>query len=159
MRIVAVASFVLLLAGCGGSSGSSLGSVTRNDLAIMVLPAAELGSAADGARVEPDSGFQDAAAVAEDTLDPDDTATGIEAAGMEADYELAYTTDSGQVSTEVALLRSAGKRRRSSRRRSEPRSSTRARTFPEGRPSRVSRSPSSTAPATPPGEPARRPAS
>ena len=92
------------LAACGGSSGGGLGSVTKNDLAIMVLPAAEFGALASGANVDPDSGFQDADAVAEDTLDPDDTAADIEAAGIEADYELAYGTSSSQVSTEVALL-------------------------------------------------------
>ena len=107
MRVVAALALLGLAAGCGGSSASSLGSVSKNDLAIMVLPAAEYGALANGARVDRDSGFQDAEAVAEDTLDPDDAASDIEAAGVEADYELAYTTSGSQLSSEIALLGSA----------------------------------------------------
>jgi hypothetical protein len=107
VRILGLLLLLCLAAACGGKSSSTLGSVAKNDLAVMVLPATEFGEVADGGRVDPDSGFQDYAASAEDTLDPDDTAADVEAAGMEAAYELAYTTETGQVSSEVALFGSA----------------------------------------------------
>lgn len=107
MRLLVVLLLAAALTACGGGSGGGLGRVTKNDLAIMVLPAAEYGALASGASVDADSGFQDASTVAEDTLDPNDTAADIEAAGVKADYELAYSTPRSQVSSEIALLGSA----------------------------------------------------
>jgi hypothetical protein len=101
-----------LVAGCGGSASTIIGSVAKNDLAIMVLPAGELGEVANGLEVQSSSGFQDSAAVAQDTLDPDDTAADIEAAGFRANYELSYSNaaesqETVQVTTQVALFESA----------------------------------------------------
>jgi hypothetical protein len=101
-----------LVAGCGGSSSSALGPVAKNDLAIMVLPADELVPVANGLAVGSTSGFQDAEQVAQDTLDPVDTAADIEAAGFRANYELNYSNagksdNPVQVTTQVALFASA----------------------------------------------------
>ena len=111
--LIVLLPVIAIAAACGGSGKSTdLSSVATNDLAIMVLPAAELGEIANGLDVDPDSGFQDAATVAEDTMDPADTAEDIEDAGLRADYQLNYTNvpstdDPVQVTTEVALFGSA----------------------------------------------------
>ena len=103
----------VLAAGCGGgSSSSSLGSVAKNDLAIMVLPAAELGDLADGLHVDPQSGFEDSADVAQDTMSPDDTAEDIDDAGFQFGYQLNYTNAGAsdepvQVTSQVSLFESA----------------------------------------------------
>ena len=108
MRALVLLTLLVLVTACGGKSSSGLGTVAKNDLTIMVLPAAVLGEVAEGLDVDPDSGFQDAAAVAEDTIDPDDTAEDIEESGLRADYQLNYATPGNvQVTTEVALFGSA----------------------------------------------------
>jgi hypothetical protein len=112
MRLGLLVLLIALAAGCGGSSTSTLGSVTRADLAIMVLPADELGEIASGLDVDPESGYQDAAEVAADTLDPSDTAEDIEATGLRANYQLNYSNagdsnDPVQVTSQVALFGSA----------------------------------------------------
>lgn len=102
---------VVLAVACGGGSGKTtdLDAITTNDLAVMVLPAAELGEVVNGFVVDPDSGFQDAAAVANDTIDPADAADDIEKMGIRSDYQLTYISSDEpvQVSTEVALFGSA----------------------------------------------------
>ena len=107
MRALVLATLLCLVAACGGTSSSDVSTVTKNDLAIMVLPATELGELADGLEVDPDSGFQDAAAVAEDTIDPNDTEQDIESSGLRADYQLTYMSGDMQVNSEVALFGSA----------------------------------------------------
>lgn len=111
--LLGLLSLAVLAVSCGGSGKTTdLGAITTNDLAVMVLPAAELGSVASGLDVDPDSGFQNAAAVAEDTIDPDDTAGDIEQTGLRSDYQLSYSNIASskepvQVSTEVTLFGSA----------------------------------------------------
>jgi hypothetical protein len=63
----------------------------------------------NGFVVHPDSGFQDAAAIANDTIAPNDTADDIEKMGIRSDYQLTYISSGqpSQVSTEVALFGSA----------------------------------------------------
>ena len=107
MKAAGVLALLALATACGGESSNNASSVTKNDLAIMVLPAAELEGIATGLDVDPDSGFQDAAAVAEDTIDPNDTEQDIEEAGLRADYQLTYMSGDMQVSSEVALFGSA----------------------------------------------------
>ena len=103
----------VLAAGCGGgSSSSSLGSVAKNDLATMVLPAAELGDLAEGLHVDPQSGFEDSADVAQDTMTPDDTAEDIDDTGFQFGYQLNYTNAGAsdepvQVTSQVSLFGSA----------------------------------------------------
>ncbi len=113
MRLGLLLLLAVLAAGCGGgSSSSTLGSVARNDLAIMVLPAAELGDLADGLHVDPRSGFEDSADVAQDTMSPDDTAQDIDDAGFRFGYQLNYTNAGAsdepvQVTSQVSLFESA----------------------------------------------------
>ena len=113
MRLGLLLLLAVLAAGCGGGSASStLGSVAKNDLAIMVLPAAELGDRADGLHVDPQSGFEDSADVAQDTMSPDDTAQDIDDAGFQFGYQLNYTNagtsdEPVQVTSQVSLFESA----------------------------------------------------
>ena len=113
MRLGLLLLLAVLAAGCGGgSSSSTLGPVAKNDLAIMVLPAAELGDLADGLHVDPQSGFEDSADVAQDTMSPGDTAQDIDDAGFQTGYQLNYTNagtsgDPVQVTSQVALFESA----------------------------------------------------
>lgn len=109
----------LLLAGCGLGNGGSKAeeeqTITKADLARMVLPQDELGKVADGLRVEADAGPVGNAEAAEGTLDPDDTAETLAGSGRITGYELMYERP-GLVSvkqrrgvlgagTEVELLR------------------------------------------------------
>ena len=118
-------ALLALATACGGKSSSDASSVAKNDLAIMVLPAAELEGIAIGLEVDPDSGFQDAAAVAEDTIDPNDTEQDIESAGLRADYQLTYMfwRHAGELGGRAVRLRggSLGVRRCDRRRRGEVR--------------------------------------
>lgn len=92
LRALLLAALVAALAGCGGSGGSTeLGEVTAADLAIMPLPPSALGDLVEGAEIDPDeSGPQDAAAQAEDTSDPDDTAADLKRRGYVAGYDLEW---------------------------------------------------------------------
>jgi hypothetical protein len=109
----------LLLAGCGLGNGGSPAEkeqrITKAELARMVLPRDELGSAAAGLRVEAEAGPVGNAEAAEGTLDPDDTAETLAGMGRVTGHELAYERP-GLVSvkkprgvlyagTEVELLR------------------------------------------------------
>ena len=112
MRLGLLLLLAVVAAGCGGgSSSSTLGSVAKNDLAIMVLPAAELGDLAEGLHVDPQSGFEDSTDVAQDTMSPDDTAQDIDDAGFQFGYQLNYTNagtsdDPVQVTSQVSLFES-----------------------------------------------------
>lgn len=85
----------LLAASCGGgakdATGPSFASVTANDLAIMVLPAAQLAGTAQELDIDPDeSGFSDNEQAADDTIDPEDEPADLDEAGRENGYTLAY---------------------------------------------------------------------
>ncbi|HEX2045556.1 MAG TPA: hypothetical protein VHF23_08020 [Gaiellaceae bacterium] len=109
-------------AGCGVGGGGSDGRgevqrVTPADLALMVLPRAELGAAARGLRPDEDSGPTSNASAADETLDPDDTRVSLRGAGRVAGHKLYYAQPNvaaaalrGKkgvyvVGTEVELLR------------------------------------------------------
>jgi hypothetical protein len=108
----------LALAGCTGGGddlADALAALTGDDLAIMVLPLEDYGPDYAGFDVSSDGGANDAAANAEDTFDPDDTAAELEEAGWESGYELGFedpdaldTLEAGEgaiaVSTSVELL-------------------------------------------------------
>lgn len=85
----------LVLASCGQGGNRAADApdaeVTKADLAIMVLPAEELGGLAEGLRVAPDeSGPESNAAAARGSLDPDDSARRLRGAGRVTGYELTY---------------------------------------------------------------------
>lgn len=85
----------LVLASCGqgGSRAADRpdAEVTKADLAIMVVPADELGGLAQGLRLAPeDSGSSSNAAAARQSLDPKDSARRLRGAGRVVGYELTY---------------------------------------------------------------------
>ena len=71
----------------------ALEAVSPVDLSIMPLPAEEIGVLVAGFTVDPDSGFEDAEAAAEDSLDPDDTAADFLEVGFVSGYELSYESE------------------------------------------------------------------
>jgi hypothetical protein len=82
-------------AGCGLGGGGSDGAgegprVTPADLALMVLPQADLGAAARGLRPDDDSGPTSNEKAADETLDPDDTRVSLRGAGRMAGHKLYY---------------------------------------------------------------------
>lgn len=110
LRLPLLVLAVVAVAGCGdgGSNATGLGAITSKDLAIMVLPALEIGQPAAAHIFDPDSGYQSAANVADHTLDPHDTADDIKQAGLNSDYLLSYISSTDPtVSTEVALFDTA----------------------------------------------------
>jgi len=118
-RAVLLASGVmvaLLAFGCKGGGNpldKAMKEITNDQLAIMVLPQADLGQDAADLPVDPSSGagFIDSVQWAEESPDPDDTAADVEAAGFVHAYELSYANygrDEGVVEADslVALYRS-----------------------------------------------------
>lgn len=94
VRCAVAAGLALALAGCGGGGATELGEVTSADLAIMPLPPPVLGDLLEGLEVDPgESGPQDAAAQADDTSDPDDTAADLEGQGYVDGYDLEWLGD------------------------------------------------------------------
>jgi hypothetical protein len=91
VRAAGLVACALVLAGCAfGEEGGSQ-EITRDELAIMVLPLDELG--AEHAAFEPDddSGPGTAKGVADGTVDPDDTAASVKRAGWTSGYDLTYS--------------------------------------------------------------------
>jgi hypothetical protein len=92
--------FVLLVwcafvaGGCGVLSGGkgSVEPVDDDQLAIMVVPKAQLGAPAKGLDIDDDSGPYDNQKGAHDTVDPRDTAASLRAAGRVGGYQLAYSS-------------------------------------------------------------------
>lgn len=83
------AASALLSLGCAAGGGDGLEDVSPSELAIMVLPPEELGTAADG--LEPDgelSGTSTAADAASGSVDPGDTPADIERSGRRTGYDL-----------------------------------------------------------------------
>jgi len=86
-----LATLALACAGGGDELDEALRTVGENDLAIMVLPQEELGAQFADLEVDEESGFQDNEQGADDTIDPDDTAAELEAAGRISGYDLEYS--------------------------------------------------------------------
>ena len=85
------AAGVLLALGCAAGDGDGLEEVSLAELAIMVLPTEELGTAADG--LEPDgelSGPSTSADAASGSVDPGDTPADIARSGRRAGYDLHF---------------------------------------------------------------------
>jgi hypothetical protein len=106
-------------AGCGLGGGGSDGAgegprVTPADLALMVLPQADLGAAARGLRPDDDSGPTSNEEAADETLDPDDTRVSLRGAGRMAGHKLYYA----QPNLAAAALRRGGASTSSERRSS-----------------------------------------
>lgn len=87
----------MVVVACGGDDGNdqqrledALARLGPSDLAILVLPAAELEGLAEGLEVADDSGERDNASAAHDSLDPEDTAETLTEAGRIAGYSLTY---------------------------------------------------------------------
>jgi hypothetical protein len=80
--------------GCGvlGGGKSSVESVDDDQLAIMVVPKAQLGTPARAFDIDDDSGPYDNKEGAHDTVDPHDTAASLRAAGRVGGYELTYSS-------------------------------------------------------------------
>jgi hypothetical protein len=89
LRIVGLLVCALVLAGCAfGEDGAQ--EVTREQLAIMVLPRDELGAQYAAFEVEDGSGPGTARDLAESTIAQDDTAASARRAGWTAGYDLTY---------------------------------------------------------------------
>jgi hypothetical protein len=95
---------VLVLAGCTFGQEEGAEEVTRSQLAVMVLPRDELGSAYATFEVDEDSGRGSARRLAKSTVDPDDNARSVRQGGWSAGYDLGYSDN--------AQRRLAAKRRR-----------------------------------------------
>jgi hypothetical protein len=108
MRLLVALAVLALASACGGSKSSNP-EVDAGSTPLMVLPASEIGDAADGLEVDPDSGFMTLAEAAESTLDPNDTAEELRDAGWVIGYELDYTgTVDGspvEISSQVSIFR------------------------------------------------------
>jgi hypothetical protein len=107
---------VLLVAvGCGPGQGAVGQSMTRADLAVMVLPRDELGPLARGLVVDDDSGPSGNRAAASESINPRDRARSLRRAGRLDGYELTYSDSTStalgagegvtSVSTSVELFR------------------------------------------------------
>ena len=91
----ATAGALLLAAACGGDDEQkrlqdALARLAPGDLALLVLPAAELEGLAEGLELAEDSGERDNASAAHDSLDPEDTGESLAEAGRIAGYSLTY---------------------------------------------------------------------
>jgi hypothetical protein len=100
LRGAALAVLALALAGCGLGGSEESDEITAEQLAVMVLPRAELG-APEGFEVEPDeSGSLSARDAADWTTDPHDNAADLRQAGWLSGYELTYADPNRRVSFE-----------------------------------------------------------
>jgi hypothetical protein len=91
VRAAGLLACALLLAGCAfGEEGGSQ-EITRDELAIMVLPQGELGTEFTAFEVDEDSGPGSARRLAENSMDPDDTPGSVKRAGWTAGYDLSYS--------------------------------------------------------------------
>jgi hypothetical protein len=90
LRAAGLLASVLVLAGCALSGEGKADEVTREQLAVMVLPADNLGGEYAAFEVDDDSGPTTARDVADSTVDPDDTGASIKRAGWTAGYDLMY---------------------------------------------------------------------
>jgi hypothetical protein len=91
VRAAGLLACALLLAGCAfGQEGGSQ-EITRDELAIMVLPQGDLGAEFAAFEVDEDSGPGNARRLAENSMDPDDTAASVKRAGWTAGYDLSYS--------------------------------------------------------------------
>ncbi|GAB4329280.1 MAG: hypothetical protein Kow0010_13530 [Dehalococcoidia bacterium] len=87
---------LLIVAACGGRDDEqkrledALARLAPGDLALLVLPAAELEGLAEGLELAEDSGERDNGAAAHDSLDPEDTGESLADAGRIAGYSLTY---------------------------------------------------------------------
>lgn len=78
---------------------------SADDLPLMVLTRAELGMESVDLQVSgATSGWQDAVAVADNSLDPDDTAADIERWGLLSDYDLDYEPSSPETADGLVLI-------------------------------------------------------
>jgi hypothetical protein len=83
-----------MIAACGGGGDGDtdwqqiLADVTEDDLAVMVLPPDQLGDEYEGLAINADDGPLDSTEIADDTIDPSDTAADIEQGGYIAGYDL-----------------------------------------------------------------------
>jgi hypothetical protein len=101
LRPVGLIACALVLAGCalGGSDGAD--EITRQELAIMVLPRDEFGAALTSLEVDPeDSGHVSAKEAARSTTDPHDSAADLRQAGWLDGYELNFSDPNRSVSFE-----------------------------------------------------------
>jgi hypothetical protein len=98
VRLSALVACALALAGCAFGQAEDSAEITDDQLAVMVLPQAELRVPA-GFELDPkDSGPISAREAAEATTDPDDNAADIRQAGWLGGYELTYSEPAGNVS-------------------------------------------------------------
>jgi hypothetical protein len=83
---------VVAVSGCGvfGDSDEPA-AISRDQLAIMVVPQDELGPAYETLTLDADSGRTMAAEFADDTVDPEDTAASVKRAGWRDGYQLSYS--------------------------------------------------------------------
>lgn len=92
--VLFLAAGLLLATACSGSSGEEASStaepIANRDLAIMALPLDVYGEQFAAFEVDTDSGFDESKDVADDTIDPEDTATEIEDAGWQNSYGLGF---------------------------------------------------------------------
>lgn len=111
MRVFLAGAVLLLAAsGCGvlhGGHGERQ-EVSREQLAIMVVPGSGLGPAYAKFTVDSDSGAISASEYADDTLDPDDTAGSVKRAGWRAGYALQYSDPKGVAAHKQRGLQAIG---------------------------------------------------
>jgi hypothetical protein len=97
---LALALVVALNLACSGGASEldkALESVSRQDLAVMVLPQEAFGTPAEDLDVASGSGFQTSAAIASDSIDPEDTPDDIDEMGFVAAYHLMFIDPTGIV--------------------------------------------------------------
>lgn len=113
MRVCLAAALLLAATGCGILTSSETSPrVTEADLATMVVQEEELQQEFPSLRRDGESGTLTAQEMADQTLDPDDTASGLRRAGWLRGYVMDYENPRGQglvsVFSSVALFDSAG---------------------------------------------------
>ena len=91
VRAVGLLVCALVFAGCAVGEESGPQEITRDELAIMVLPQGDLGQEFAAFEVDEDSGPGNARRLAENTMDPDDTPASVKRAGWTAGYDLSYS--------------------------------------------------------------------